>query len=165
MHPLISNKEDRNMKCPSCSSENTQLIRMVCMNGTTTGRSQAAGIDNRLDYGFATIESQSQTELARSLTPGPRPGVGGPAIVVTGIVLLGLGCLMFGSSAGCLAPVVLGTGGIILLFGIATTCSGSEKAVAEWEKKKREYESGWICHRCGCKWIPGQAAVRPSRQS
>ena len=165
------------MKCPKCESQSTQTIRMVCMAGSSTGASTAVGVDSEGTVGVAKIGTKSQTQLAASLTPGPRPsGNGQLGKIGCGVLLLV--CAPFGlastslsseqsstystapqadhSGVGC--AVFFGLVGLALIaWGWSMWGEGEGELKSEvdaWSKKQRLFDHGWICHQCGNTWVP-----------
>jgi hypothetical protein len=138
---------DANQKsCPFCKSGNTQTIKMMCLNGTSSG------------------SSISQSELAKKyIPPGTHPSV----------EIMKVGCstsfIMIGGSVFYLLMLFLAgipigpftvLGVLILIIGLISlipSLQASKKVNQEfqqWTAKVKLWDQGWICHKCGKTWIP-----------
>lgn len=152
-------------KCEKCSGDNIQTIKMACLSGSSTGTSTAVGITSSLSVGVAAIDTKSQTNLVATLRPGPKPGkydffhVFMVLIGILGgvlLVLIGLGHLIALNLKN--AVIALGIGGLIFVALYKFHKRPNEKILA-WNRKNDLYEKGWLCHKCGFGWIPGEAPV------
>jgi hypothetical protein len=132
---------------------------MVLLSGSTTGKSQAIGVDLKGDIAMAGMTTKSRTNLAASLDPGFKPSNN------EGIGFLGCGGLLaFSALVSLFAPngtegAVIGLviGGIFLAIGMFKRSDGATKLpgkIAEWEPRNTLKERGWVCHRCGHTWNP-----------
>lgn len=164
--PVAALQHDTNKKfCPTCKSDNTQTVKMTVMSGTTAGKSTAVGINTNLDVGVASVGTRTQTTLAASLNPGQKPsasnnmrcgliafGIAG-FFGLIGLISLGIDNTVGGHISAFVLSILLtaafGFFGYTVTFG-----SANAKAVSAWEKKNRQFETGWICHRCGHTWLP-----------
>ncbi len=165
-HPMetitVANaSSDPNKKaCPSCYSENTQTIKMAVLSGTTTSKSVGVGITGNLDVGVATMGTKSDTALAASLKPGPKPLDYPPTgclvfvAILTGIV----GVLLVTSDGKIFGAIMLGLSALFCLMAWAVKKDDKNPIVPieiqKWEQKNKLFETGWICHKCGHTWIP-----------
>lgn len=147
------------MNCPSCQSPDTQSIKMVLLSGSASSKGRAVGVDSHGDIAVAGMSSQSKTNLVASLEPGPKPDNGGAILgmgcgVIIGIS--GLPCFAFGIE-GVVSGIVFLAIGLAIVGGIAAAAGDRRenlaRRLAAWEAKVRMAESGWMCHRCGEKWI------------
>lgn len=131
---------------------------MACLSGSTTGSSTAIGISSNLSVGMASIDSKSHTNLVATLSPGEKPGYGcfniSLAMICAGLMVLGLSTLIAGGMAGA-AVTTLGPG-IVILFVLFRAKEKLKEQGSAWNEKSRMYKSGWICHKCGHTWIPGE---------
>lgn len=163
--PTISNEP---IKCQKCSGDNVQTIKLACLTCPTTGTSTAVGINSNLSVGVAAIDTKSQTNLVATLRPRPKPSkydffyVFMAAIGVLGgvsLVLMGIAHLTdFSLKNAMNAMLSIGIGGFVFVALYKFHKKPSEKVLA-WDRKNRLYENGWLCHKCGCVWIPGEAPV------
>lgn len=147
------------MICPSCSSEDTQTIRMAYLSGTRTGTSSAVGIDIHGNIAAGQINSVSQTALSASLDPGAKPtSTHGVKRFFFGafLVLGSIGGLIGGDPVGgCL--LFLGAGVALIVWASKSNSAGTVEAniaSVEWRKQQEYFDTGWICNKCGRKWIP-----------
>lgn len=149
------------MICPSCQSENTQTIKMVLLSGTSTTNGKIVGVDSSGDVGVAGMSSNSKTNLAASLDPGPAPsdnsgagyfGCGGFMALFGILALVTAG----GEAAGCGGGALL-AGFILVVVGIVTSEKRAENLKEKmdlWNTRKNMADNGWICHKCGNIWLP-----------
>jgi len=156
------------IKCEKCSGDNIQTIKMACLGGSTTGTSTAFGINSSMSVGVAAIDSKSQTNLVATLRPGPKPskhdifhvfmvsigGLGGIFLVLIGIASLA----DFSLKNAVNAVFALSIGGFILAAAYNFHKTPNKKVLA-WNQKNDLYEKGWVCHKCGSVWIPGEAPI------
>lgn len=146
------------MNCPSCSSDNTQTIKMMCLSGTTTGTSTAVGVSSNLDVGVAAIGSHSQTNLAAQYNPGVKPNDGkGCGLFILSIVsfnvVIGLVILIQGTPGFFLFALLLGIP--LGIYGFNMYQGKTQRAqIVTWVQKNKLFETGWICHKCGNTWNP-----------
>lgn len=147
--------------CPACKSENTQSIKMMCLNGTTTGAAFAVGANTHLDIGVASINSKAETKLVSQYSPGEKPtnNVGCLSVlcyVPTAIfVYNGLYDLIHKDySSGLLILSLTVFIAPIPAFIKYMNKEKTEKLQSDWEQKNLLYNSGWICHKCGRTWVP-----------
>jgi hypothetical protein len=151
----VDNLPAPNIKvCPSCKSDNTQSIKMMCLNGTSSGRSTGFGMSSDLDVGVGTMNSESQTELAKKFTPGnsPSDNINAGCGCVILIILLLFFAMMFSSKNG--EDVIVS---IVIMFILLGACIyilkkfekdiQQEQKQKEWEIKVKLYEEGWIVNR------------------
>jgi hypothetical protein len=135
------------MNCPSCKSENTQTIKMMCLSGSSSSAATAIGINSSFDLGVAKINSNVKTTLVNMYDPGNRPNVA-----------FEVGFLAFGALI-LIAGLVTSTG-IGIFFGLALVGGGflrftkESQALDTYKSKIDNYERGWICHKCGDTWNP-----------
>lgn len=143
--------------CPSCHSENTQTIKMMCLSGTTSGSSSGIGVTSDLDVGVGTLNSESQTALAEKYTPESSPtsffGGCGCLFLIIGITIF-IACIRSTSELPFLFYLIAIC---VLLLGISfliKSVKQNSPEQKEWEAKAKLYEEGWICHKCGNTWLP-----------
>ena len=155
---IVETAHDPNKKhCPSCKSENTQSIKMMCLSGTSSGSSTGVGVSSDLDIGVGRLNSNSQTALAERFTPSTSPASTaagcGCFSLIAGLVILCIGMASDADGSGFAA--FLGVVGLIL-GGVMMASSNNNKnpQQVEWEAKINLYENGFICHKCGRTWIP-----------
>lgn len=155
-------------KCDKCSGDNIQTIKMACLSGSTTGTSTAVGINSNLSFGVAAIDTKSQTNLVATLRPGPKPskydffhvfmvsigGLGGVFLVLMGIASL----INFSPKNAINAGFALSIGGFILAAAYNFHKTPNKKVLA-WNHKNDLYEKGWVCHKCGSVWLPGEEPI------
>jgi len=155
-------------RCEKCAGDHIQTIKMACLSGSTTGTSTAVGISSNLSVGVAAIDTKSQTNLVATLRPGSKPskydffhvfmvfigGLGGFILVLMGIASL----IDFNLKNAVNAGFALSIGGFILVGMYHFHKRPNEKVMA-WNRKNDLYEKGWVCHKCGSVWIPGEAPV------
>lgn len=156
------------MNCQNCSSDNTQTVKMACLSGSTTGSSTAIGINTNLSVGVASIDSKSQTHLVSTLKPGPKPskyGLFNVFMVLIGVfggvvlVLMGIDNL----TTFNLEKAAIGIGlGVMIFVALYKFYKMPSEKVLAWYRKNKLYEKGWICHKCGCAWVPGETPVNLS---
>lgn len=94
--------------CPRCRSEQTQSVRMVLATGAGGFSGMALGIGTG-GAAVSGFQGTSQTELARSLDPGERPGMGivggvGGLLVIAGGLLIFIGTFLSARSCGVEDP-------------------------------------------------------------
>lgn len=142
--PAISGES---IKCQKCSGDNVQTVKMACLSGSSTGTSTAFGISTDLNLGMATIDTKSSTHLAAKLQPGPRPKFG-----LFNILLALICAILLASGLGGFVVSLIPAG--ILIWVLSKAKKNHNAALVTWEEKRRAYESGWICHRCGHVWTP-----------
>lgn len=144
------------MNCPSCSSDNTQTIKMMCLNSSSASYSTAVGINSNLGIGVAQINTTSQSSLARIYHPGEYPNVDlevGKIFIFTLIFILSI---YAGGGGGVFFAVVSFP---CILWGVSGYFSKKADMVI-FDGKKRVYDSAWICHKCGQSWTP-ELIARP----
>jgi hypothetical protein len=120
------------------------------------------------DIAIAQTGTRSQTQLARSLDPGPKPDRKNSYRFLSLLAF----AVLFGAAAD-LIDVHYGTSSdsstawSLAVFGVALAGmallqwdSGYKKSDALinlWESKRRMFERGWVCHQCGNTWEPDRA--------
>jgi hypothetical protein len=148
-------------QCPSCSSDRSQTIKLMCLSATKSLSATSAGISASGDVGLAATTGRSTTQLAAQYAPGPKPDPSGPAVAVLLGGITG-GCfsfLLFGGMSGSeVVGAVAGIGIFALIAHLARKWH-TEKC-AEWERRIPLYERGWICMQCGHAWLPEGAGTQ-----
>ena len=159
--PEVINSKMSAPQCPSCSSDRTQTIKLMCLSATKSLNATSAGISTSGDVGLAATTGNSITQLAAQYAPGPKPDPSGPGLVV----LLGgtlAGCfsfLLFGGMSGSEVVGAVAGIGIFALIAYLAVKRYSERC-AERERRIPLYERGWICMQCGRTWLLEQAGVQ-----
>ncbi len=153
--------------CPSCKSENTQSIRMMCLSGTTSNSLTGFGVSSDLDIGAGRINSNSRTVLAAKFMPGENPQNQqirsgcfctflGTAILI--FVYAAIKKFGISWSSDNLLKIFVVLGSILLFLGILILSKiikmTTKAQVDEWEAKTKLCNEGWICHQCGNTWFP-----------
>ncbi|MHB8056819.1 MAG: double zinc ribbon domain-containing protein [Desulfuromonadaceae bacterium] len=146
---------DLNAKtCPSCKSHNVQSIKMMCLNGTSSGRSTGIGVSSNLDVGVGSMNSTSQTALAKQFSPGKSAAEAGGMIVGCSLIMLFFGVGL----DNVLGHVLFTLGGFFIVIGILAIIVGCIPN-KEREVKIKLYEDGWICHKCGYTWMLSESII------
>ena len=146
------------MNCPACESDNTQTVKMAVMSGTSSGKSTAIGINTSLDIGVAKITTNSQTKLVATLNPGPKPKNEDGAVLLKwgGMLLFVSSLLALRSASGGAEIVFILISIALLIVGILQKSNASNytELLEKYNHRLKNYESGWICHKCGNTWVP-----------
>lgn len=165
--------------CPQCDSDNTQKIVNVIEQGTTVieEKSNSSGVAIGTG-GFASVTGStttsgvSQTQLAQKLSGEIEDysnKVGGSPVMGIYVLLTFIGVPIFiyagFKAAAFFNSTFAGWGVGVTLFIAAATLinhldeSGwfapDQQTKEGWERLKRWGDSGYYCHGCGQKFIPG----------
>jgi hypothetical protein len=142
--------------CPSCKSDNTQTIKMMCLGGSSTSASAGVGVTSNLHVGVGIAGSSSQTKLAAKFNPGIKPDNTGLKYIAFGFaafcIFIGVIALAQNNSGGWVSLFIALIAGVVGQFGPSNDSIADK--IAAWEIKKALYENGWICHKCGNTWMP-----------
>lgn len=165
--PVDTFHDPNEKSCPSCKSENTQSIKMMCLNGTSSGSSTGVGVSSDLDVGVGRISSNSQTKLAKKFTPGASPDslLNGCGCLLLIVGSLSLFVFLNSSGFGSEIAICFGIPALIIGVVIKRKLRKSTTQQTEWESKAMLYEKGWICHKCGNTWFPSDSDVRSNLKS
>lgn len=163
--PVVSPNNQNKVLCPSCQSNNTQTIKMMCLNGTTSGSTTGIGVSSDLDIGAGKLNSESKTALAEKFTPETSPentacGCGCLSLII-GTVIIIAGFVSSDEGSGMLA-LIFGLPAVIISFIFFSKIGKDNPKQREWKAKVRLYNEGWICHKCGHTWLPSDAAIDSS---
>jgi hypothetical protein len=147
---------------------------MVVAAGSSTsgGTGVAFGLDGGVAVGgYAGVQ---QTELARRLSPGPRPSIGivgflGVALLIAGLTAVAGIAATAAERAEVAAEVgapAVQTNQAGTLIGVAVLASSPglltlwlslrsrRRKMPEWQERVRFAERAWLCHKCGDVWEP-----------
>jgi hypothetical protein len=136
------------------------------MAGTTTGRAGGGGFaigDDGIIPVFGGGRVKTQTDLARSVAP-PKPMEDWSAWFVIGGVVAAMVLLIMCFNAKLPKAASILTGATALTLGLvgAVTFSRRVKTFNSTIHRRalETWKTLWICHRCGFRFLPGQA-TRP----
>ncbi len=150
-----------NKLCPVCKSENTQSIKMMCLSGTSTGRSTGVGVSTDLDIGIGRLNSKTQTALAKKHAPGTSPmSIAKGCSYFSSLLIFVWMFFLFSRAEEPSKFFLISTMSILVLLQICTMIYllrfylSYPPEQIEWDNKVKYYEKGYICHKCGETWVP-----------
>lgn len=174
--------------CPQCQSENTQKIANVIEQGTTLTeeKSTTSGIAVG-SGGYASVSGSTntsgvvQTQLAQKLSGEIEEyskTVGGSPIMRIYALLTFVGMPIFiylsfktssffnSSIAGWATFIILflTAAGVIGHFDEKGAFAPDEQTKEGWDRLKRWDDTGYYCHGCGQRFIPGSDEVHFSEK-
>jgi ribosomal protein L37AE/L43A len=145
--------------CPSCGSEQTQRAAMAYAAGTTVGKTIGGAIAFAGDDIVPVLgasNTESQTDLAASLSP-PRPKkIHAVWILVTGLVAATL-CAGFTidqrSPAWQFWVVFVAIMVCFVLLAVRQANKATEHNRTAHRSALGRWNALWICHRCGHRFV------------
>jgi hypothetical protein len=145
---------DKKFNCPECRSDSTQKAKVLYESGTSTSTTTMAGIGvgtgGKVGVGVGTGRGISQSELAKKLSPPPKPGPMGfwVFMIICSIFLFIMAIILF--SIGH-----IGVGVFCMLMAGGYGIPGYIRIKKENDKGARyndeyvKWEQLWYCSRCG----------------
>jgi|SRR5665213_2067342 len=154
-----------NLNCPFCGSPTAHNIKMLCLSSTDlyssndfTGGGYYGGGSGGAFGMSSSFESESSSALVKSLTPSSKPSVFN-GLTAFLIFVMFLDCLSVSEEIQKDGPNMLGVAfGIAVfamcLFLIFLMHVSAKSRMPDWLQDCKVYNHGWVCLRCGKKWIP-----------
>ena len=142
-----NSKQDTNMQCVKCGSDNTQRLQVVYENGTSnttsTSHTVGAGFSGALGVGGATTTTSgvSSSILAQKASPPSKASYKLPF----GIAFIGF--IMASQTRGFSFWVVLGVA--MVAGGIYLGYKANRFNTEIWPKRLEQWSRSWVCHKCG----------------
>lgn len=141
--------------CRKCGSDNTQRVAMAFQSGTTTGRTTGVGFAPGAGMIIGGTRTDTQTELARRLSPPVPPGYPSGNVVAALFGGFFVGAIFM---AGVKFPIL---GGLLFTawFGAGVTLAvlahkGHVVRMTTYQQQWAIWNKRWICNRCGEIWLP-----------
>jgi len=150
--------------CPSCGSTQTQRLEMAYTMGISNNRGTVIGTDLQGDMAVGSYGGKSQTALSIASQPPRRNSGSGTDTfgLIVGVIIVAIDFICWTSNDEKLPPLVL-LGLVLFTVGyFVVFLKWSNKVNAPTRKYNDEvyplllqrWRAGWICLRCGKKWIP-----------
>ncbi len=144
------------MDCPHCKSDNTTSFKMAWMAGSSTGRNESRGVAINLRGGLMvggmSGRTNNQTMIAEQCAPPAlKPLKTWGWVAMFFFVLLFLGPILSGDWASKIFGLVLIAP--VVFFGSKAINKSNQKIRDENRQKIAQYESTWLCLRCGTKFV------------
>jgi hypothetical protein len=136
--------------CPNCKSTNTQRLEMTFAMGITQKRGTLIGMDLQGDVGVGSLGGTSQTALSIANRPPEKKSV--QNIYLGGLLLGFLIFAIFGCLVNFYLGLVLFIGFMIFIYKFAAPTRKYNAQI--YPKLVNRWLDGWICLRCGSRWIP-----------
>lgn len=153
------------MKCPSCSSSNTQPAHIIHAQGTRNSRSSFGGVSisnrGRISIGSGRGHSTSQSRFAAAYAPPNNKGISPfiSALCAFLICYTIISVIIVGAfpQYGFLSDSLIGK-----FINLTVVCFSVYLARKQYIKEKvkksnndNEYSHLWVCKRCGCNFRDG----------
>ena len=139
------------MKCPTCTSDNTQRLEVLYKTGTqniaTTSNSAGAAIGGG-GFGFGSVRTStsgtSQSILANQAAPPAKQSLKAPIImIIVGLFIL----------AGMKGWIMTLCGYVFIGLGGLSVYSAIDFNKNKWPYKFQRWKDSWVCHKCGTVYI------------
>lgn len=132
------------MKCPKCSSDNTQRLQVVYEHGTqiirTTSSTVGGGYGGAFGVGTAhtTTQGAAQSTMAQKSAPPAKKQISWLII----LILIGLLCLLGGAGWKFFGVAIC----VASAYGIHLATTFNKE---QWPALYKTWEESWVCNKCG----------------
>lgn len=152
--------------CPKCQSEHVQKISIIVEQGTTEINTESSSAGVGVGFGGVAVgggksvtSGTAQNQLAKQFSEELYAESNIQGIIALVFLVIGIfvgfqvGAFFNSSFMGWTSGIVTFIGGAY--FVVTKALKPSDEAVERQDKKDLWKESGFYCHRCAAKFIPG----------
>ncbi len=129
------------LSCPKCGSDNTQLLAQYVRAGTFTSEGVIVG-GATAGLGGGLTQGTTINEIIKRNPEPKKPAIGC-------LLLVGLFATIFSALLGPIGVVAS-----LSLFGWMIWSGTKGAGKMRYQAALTEFESKWICHRCGEVFVP-----------